>query len=75
LLLVLPKNHEKLIPVKKIIQNIGAIISSRNAEKILFDKGIIIELFQEERLEIENPQSEIIQIFPKLILQKKKIYF
>ena len=41
-------------------------------EKILFDKGIIHQLFQEERLEIENPQSEIIQILSKLILQKRK---
>ena len=73
--LVLPKNHEKLIPVKKIIQNIGAIISSRNAEKILFDKGIIHQLFQEERLEIENPQSEIIQILSEAYSAKKENIF
>ena len=60
--LILPKNNEKIIQVKKIIQNIGAIISSRNAEKILFEKGIIKELSKEERLETEHPGEEITKI-------------
>lgn len=69
--LILPKDHEKLNLVKKTIQNIGSIISSRNAEKILFDKEIISQLFWEERLEIENPQSEIIQILSEVYSAKK----
>lgn len=70
--LVIPKNHEKLIPVKKIIQNIGSIISSRNAEKILFDKGIINQLFEEERMEIENPENEITNILSEAYTAKKE---
>ena len=52
------KTKKKTNSVKKIIQNIGAIISSRNAEKFL-TKVLFESTFQEERLEIENPQEEI----------------
>lgn len=73
--LILPKNHEKIIQVKKIIQNIGAIISSRNAEKILFEKGIINELFKEERLETEQPEEEITKILSEAYSAKKENIF
>lgn len=57
--LVLKENHPKLSEIKKMIQHYGAIISSRNAEKILFDKKIIDKIFDEERLEISISEKEI----------------
>jgi cystathionine gamma-synthase len=69
------KKPRKTNSGKKIIQNIGAIISSRNAEKILFDKGIINELFKEERLEIEKPEEEITKILSEAYSAKKENIF
>ena len=57
--LVLPENHPKLNDIKKMIQHYGAIISSRNAEKILLDKKIINEIFKEERLDTSIAKEEI----------------
>lgn len=57
--LILSENHPKLTEIKKMIQHYGAIISSRNAENILFDKKIIDKIFEEERLEISVAAKEI----------------
>jgi hypothetical protein len=46
--LILPKNHEKIIQVKKIIQNIGAIISSRNAEKFCLTKVLLTNFLRKK---------------------------
>ncbi len=57
--LVLKENHPKLSEINKMIQHFGAIISSRNAEKILFDKKVINEIFKEERFEISLAEKEV----------------
>ena len=57
--LVLPENHPKLTEIKKMIQHFGAIISSRNAEKILFDQKLITEIFKEERFDISLAEKEV----------------
>ena len=57
--LVLPENHLKLTEIKKMIQHFGAIISSRNAEKILFDQKLITEIFKEERFDISLAEKEV----------------
>ena len=57
--LVLPENHPKLAEIKKMIQHFGAIISSRNAEKILFDQKLITEIFKEERFDISLAEKEV----------------
>lgn len=57
--LVLPENHPKLPEIKKMIQHFGAIISSRNAEKILFDQKLITEIFKEERFDISLAEKEV----------------
>jgi cystathionine gamma-synthase len=57
--LVLKENHPKLSEIKKMIQHFGAIISSRNAEKILIDKKLINEIFREERFETEEAEKEV----------------
>lgn len=49
--LVLAKNNPQYLAIKKMIQHYGAIISSRNAEKILYDHQCINHIFQEERLD------------------------
>lgn len=49
--LILSENNPKLNDIKKLIQHYGAIISSRNAEKILYNKKIINEIYQEKRLD------------------------
>lgn len=63
--LIFPENHPKLPLVKKIIQNIGAIIGSRQAENMLYRKGVIDALFVEERTEVDHPETEIVHLLAK----------
>jgi cystathionine gamma-synthase len=44
-------------------------------QKILFEKGIINELFKEERLEIEQPEEEITKILSEAYSAKKENIF
>ena len=57
--LVLPVTHQKRFEIEKMIQHLGAIISSRNAEKILFELNNIPSVFEEEKLTTDSVELEI----------------
>ncbi len=63
--LVLPKNYNRLTELHKMAQHLGAIISSRQAEKLLFEQHLIPQIFDEEKSKAIHPEQEIKNILAK----------
>ncbi|MFK7049304.1 PLP-dependent transferase [Flavobacterium columnare] len=60
---LLIKSDDKLLKIiNDYIRNAGLIISSRQAEKILFDLGLISQLYKEERKKLSEANKNIYKI-------------
>lgn len=60
--LVVPKTQDKLAEIKNYIRNAGLIVSSRQAESILWKLGVIPQKFQENIVAEELASAQIISV-------------
>lgn len=73
--LLFNKGHAHLEQIQKMIQHVGAIISSRQAEKLLFERGILTHLFEEEKSKANHPEQEIKNILAEAYTAEKDHIF